>query len=233
MSKIIAIGDIHGRTIWEEIVKNNSFDKCIFIGDYFDSYYRVSSKEQIVNFLNICSFTKNNKSKVTMLTGNHDFQYLKRAHPDDKFNTGYQFAAADQIQVILEQEIELLQMCKVIDTYLFTHAGVTETWCAINGIDKNNLAESINESFNTKPSRFYFKSGRNRSASGNDVTQSPIWVRPPSLGEDFIEGYRQVVGHTTQKDGIKLKAAPYILIDALGVNEYLVIEDGKPRAEKI
>ena len=37
--KTIVIGDIHGRTIWKQIViENPDFDKLVFIGDYFDSF---------------------------------------------------------------------------------------------------------------------------------------------------------------------------------------------------
>ena len=37
--KIIVIGDIHGRTIWKQIVAANpDADLFVFIGDYFDSF---------------------------------------------------------------------------------------------------------------------------------------------------------------------------------------------------
>lgn len=36
--KIVAIGDIHGRDIWEDIVKKeHDADKIVFVGDYFDT----------------------------------------------------------------------------------------------------------------------------------------------------------------------------------------------------
>ena len=34
---------------------------------------------------------------------------------------------------------------------------------------------------------------------GDSVEQSPIWVRPPYLLMDKLEGYYQVVGHTKQE----------------------------------
>ena len=38
MSKIVVIGDIHGRAIWRKIVDDNpDADRFIFLGDYFDS----------------------------------------------------------------------------------------------------------------------------------------------------------------------------------------------------
>ena len=43
--RIIVIGDIHGRTIWKDIV-NQEFDLCVFLGDYVDSHDRISAKQQ-------------------------------------------------------------------------------------------------------------------------------------------------------------------------------------------
>ena len=36
--KTIAIGDIHGLSIWKDIINKENPDKVIFIGDYFDSF---------------------------------------------------------------------------------------------------------------------------------------------------------------------------------------------------
>lgn len=60
---------------------------------------------------------------------------------------------------------------------------------------------------------------------GDDVTQTPIWVRPYSLQIDKLDDFRQVVGHTTQD---KLQIGKHITyIDTLGTSgEYLIIEDG-------
>ncbi len=58
----------------------------------------------------------------------------------------------------------------------------------------------------------------------DDPEQSPIWVRPPSLLKDRIEGWLQIVGHTVQ-ESLKL-SDEIIFIDTLGNSgEYLVWED--------
>ena len=36
--KILTIGDIHGKSVWNEIIPEN-YDKIIFVGDYVDSFY--------------------------------------------------------------------------------------------------------------------------------------------------------------------------------------------------
>lgn len=70
--KIIVIGDIHGRTIWKDIVKQE-FDLCIFLGDYVDSHYGITAEEQEKNLLEILDFKENNPNKVILLRGNHEY----------------------------------------------------------------------------------------------------------------------------------------------------------------
>ena len=58
-NSIIVIGDIHGRDIWEEIVKLYPNSLIIFIGDYLDSL-TIDTLTQINNFKSIIEFKKNN-----------------------------------------------------------------------------------------------------------------------------------------------------------------------------
>ena len=52
MNKLVAIGDIHGRDIWKQIVDQEQPDTVVFVGDYFDSF-DIPGKAQIDNFKNI------------------------------------------------------------------------------------------------------------------------------------------------------------------------------------
>ena len=71
--------------------------------------------------------------------------------------------------------------------------------------------------------------------TGDSKTQTPIWIRPLSLlrgnRDTFLkEKYIQIVGHTqVNMIDIKGKATGgnYYLIDALGIGEYLIHEDGE------
>ena len=67
--KTIVIGDIHGRTIWKQIVRHNTFDKVVFEGDYFDSF-DISVKDQLKNFNEIIKFKERFPDKVVLLIGN-------------------------------------------------------------------------------------------------------------------------------------------------------------------
>ncbi len=228
--KLIALGDTHGRMNWKDIVTKEQFDKVIFIGDYFDTHEDVSAQQQIDNFKDIISYKKDNMDKVVLLFGNHDFHYLRSV---DEHYSGFQEWHKTDISEALHDALDndLLQMCYVHDNFIFSHAGITKTWHVNvlgNEILKGKELElELNETFKYKPLSFCFTPGKYMNMYGDDVTQTPIWVRPNSLMRDQLDDYTQVVGHTTQR---KLELADnVILIDTLGTSgEYLIITDGIP-----
>ena len=236
--KIVALGDTHGRLIWKEIVaKESESDKIIFIGDYFDTHYDVTGQQQLENFKDILEFKRSNPEKVILLIGNHDFHYIRGIN---ETYSGYQAVFAHDFGEILEDAMKdnSLQMCYVSDNYVFTHAGITKTWCQTHGIDinlrGNELQEAVNELFKFKPLAFRFQIGDNWSQTGNDKTQPPIWVRPAALMADMLDDITCVVGHTTVKTlGLSDDYQTIILIDCIGTSgEYLVIENNIAKIAK-
>lgn len=222
--KIIVLGDTHGRTIWKQIVeKEQDADIIVFIGDYFDTKEQIDNIQQLSNFKEIIEYKRQNFDKVVLLTGNHDFHYLPTS--TQKYS-GYQYWSKTDFGEVLSQAIkdENIQMCFKYENYLMTHAGITKTWATKNNIDLNNIDNSINELFKYQPNQFEFTIGRNRDQYGDDITQTPIWVRPWALGKDGLDNYIQVVGHTEQ-DSIQI-TPNIILIDTLGTSkEYLEINN--------
>jgi len=232
--KYICIGDIHGKNIWKQIVqKEQNADKIIFIGDYFDSRDNISGTQQLHNFKEICELKKSNPSKIVLLIGNHDFHYINGIGEQySGFQNGFQWDFGDEIQHAMNNN--LVQMCFVQDKFLFIHAGVTNTWVRESLGNDVDLEKNINELFNFQPRFFKFTSGKSHSPYGDDICQTPIWVRPKSLLSDAVEGFIQVVGHTTQDKILVNNHHSLILIDTLGTSEeYLVIENNTPRAEKL
>ena len=51
--KILILGDIHGRTIWKDIIEKESPDKVIFLGDYVSTHDNISADQQLSNLNNI------------------------------------------------------------------------------------------------------------------------------------------------------------------------------------
>lgn len=221
--KIVAIGDIHGRKQWLEIInKEGDADKVVFIGDYFDSFQPISAAEQIKNFNHIAALVSENPEKYTMLIGNHDFHYIM---PGEHYS-GYQELHAVDIGEAVLAALKNMRIIHTEKNFLFAHAGVTNTWMKRFNINQ----EELKNGGETTLGSLCFSS-EDASGYGEHKSQSPIWVRPNSLRGDMVPGFVQVVGHTNVKN--VLITPELILIDALGKNEYLVIEDNIPRVGTI
>ncbi|MEO6132662.1 MAG: metallophosphoesterase [Saprospiraceae bacterium] len=228
--KLIALGDTHGRPYWKDIVRYQVYDKIVFIGDYFDTKEEISAEEQISNFKEICAFKRTNPDKVILLLGNHDFHYLDWT---SEIYTGFQRQYYDEISALLHEALAngLLRLCYSFENILFTHAGVSKTWCEANGIDMTNIESAINELFALDPGMFEFDPDP-LLGEKMEAGISPIWVRPDRLKNDKPEDFIQVVGHTMQ---LRVRVIDdIVLIDTLGTSrEYLLIEEGKVYVMKI
>lgn len=230
--KITVISDVHGRTDWKQIVElNKDSDLYIFLGDYLDSW-DIKPNDQYINLLDIIEFKKNNMDKVILLWGNHCQHYLP--HVLEKYS-GWQ--AVTQLlcsQILIDSINEgLFKMCYIHNNYLFSHAGITKTWCKQFNINIKDLENNVNEAFITTPKIFNFNDGRNFSNTGDDVCQTPIWVRPNSLNKDMLNGYIQIVGHSEVKDiDLDLYDRKIILTDCQKYKQYLTIENGYLKVNK-
>lgn len=237
--KIIFIGDIHGRASWKDILSTQEWDKAVFIGDYFDSF-EFNAIEQLKNFDEICLMKRSLQAaegkEVIMLIGNHDHHYFRAI--GDAGTSGYQARAAKNIEFALEDNKDLLQMAFMFDNILCTHAGVGEAWLESQGWKGENIADFINDIWKHRPGNFTF---HGRDPYGDDMGQTPIWIRPKSLMRDSQAlkrvGIIQVVGHTGMKsidiEG-KSTGGKYFFIDTLGKSgEYLIYEDEKFKIGKI
>lgn len=228
--KTIVLGDIHGRTIWKDIISKEDFDRLIFIGDYFDTHENISVDQQIENFKDIIDYKDSSDKEIILLTGNHDFHYLPKIM---EHYSGYNNLRAKDITTILEKNLDKLQMCYKIGNILFTHAGITSRWLKDNKYDNEIPVDKfINDLFINDKNNFSFYGF---DPYGDDVTQSPIWVRPASLMKNAFryEDHIQVMGHTTM-NSIQPVKERYYFIDTLGTSrEYLLITDYNIFIEKI
>ena len=241
--KTIAIGDVHGRSLWKLIVnQEQDADRIVFIGDYFDSF-DIKGEEQLNNFLDIIEFKKTTNKEVIMLIGNHDYHYFPEV--GENGTSGYQSIFSYQIKPTIDANREHLQMAYQFDEYLFSHAGVSSAFMdsvfGNDGWKVETMVEQLNEQFKYKPLTFQFGSAVSIKKMsyldpyGDNEEQSPIWIRPRSLMAANRETLRtqviQVVGHTAVRkldiDGaMKADGGRYYLIDCQETTgEYLVIQD--------
>lgn len=227
--KTIIIGDIHGRNIWKEIVSKESYDRVIFVGDYFDSF-NIPGIEQIHNFKEICQFARDSNKEVILLVGNHELHYM---HIGEKYQ-GFQATLQFDISSIIYQNLDLLGMIYQFDNVIVTHAGVSPIWMDDNfGKDWSflDMSDKINELFRFRPRSFRFDGF---DSEGDDIICSPVWIRPSSLlksnNQDsgrIKDHFIQVFGHTRLNADHLLNrdkwAGPrFFAVDTLEIGYYLI-----------
>jgi hypothetical protein len=93
-------------------------------------------------------------------------------------------------------------------------------------LDIANNIENINDILLIKPNLFNFYMD-DTSENGNNVHQSPLWIRPNALSNCKLNDYTHVIGHTKQ-EGIKAHR-DMILCDALNNDrpQYCTITDNE------
>lgn len=191
VDKLIVIGDIHGQTSWKETLEEHLVgpnDHAVFLGDYVDSFM-ARPEDMIKNLEEICSYAKQD-SRVHLCVGNHDFHYMLIGY---QYYSGYNDRFAYTYHAIFKEFDDLFNIAYFFEkngkTYLCSHAGITKTFLEDYCPDVfhiNLYWEEHRKDFGHKPGSPY----------GDDVYQSPLWVRPNSLILDAVPGFTQVVGHT-------------------------------------
>lgn len=223
--KTVVLGDIHGRTCWKDIIDREHPDKTVFLGDYVSTHEGFSNENQIANFNEILEFKESNPKNVILLRGNHDMQHLM-GNQDTFECSGYFPLVASWCQKNYERIFKDTQWIHIDGEFMFSHAGVTETWFADVPVEKY---EDINK---LPPSELFgFRASTIWDMYGDSKTQGLTWVRPQTLASNCIQGYTQFVGHTIVEKVVDVyKAAKYnqhiMLCDCLP-RQYVVIDNGK------
>ena len=224
--EVILIGDIHGRTIWKQIVERHpDADHFVFFGDYFDPYEDIPYWELAKNFKAIVQLKKELGDRVVLLLGNHDLHYYADVEPCSR----YDYLNSSRIANLFKESLHLFQVAFEFEGLLCTHAGVSPSWLDIwfpTGWVWEGVDLKINSLQVEKPEAFdYFKG--DKSGYGNDDRQGPFWIRPNALIDSFRFTNRnifQFVGHTEhQQFNYCLKKL--CLVDRLGQNAYVKLKN--------
>lgn len=228
MSKIVVLGDVHGRDIWKDIIAKEDPEQVIFLGDYLSSHDNISPEIQVDNFKEIIDYKLNHPNTI-LLRGNHDLQHL--GYPWAKCS-GYFPVVGRLMKEWKQAYLDNTQWLYIIDNTVFSHAGISRVWLQEEmHIDPDNLTDEILLSINKlEPSaKFGFIDRDSWDIYGESPHQSLTWIRPNALEGVMIPGYNQVVGHTTINKVISMKGKTgndLWLCDALGDGWYLTINDG-------
>ena len=194
--RILVFGDIHGRSVWKEVIAKEgieNLDLIIFLGDYFTSREGISENDQVRNFIEIVDFLQDYPDKVVLLRGNHDMEAL-----------GYEWAYCSPsfrglwVSENEEYFLALTQWCLQIDNVLFSHAGITKRWWS-DMKERYPEFKDFNDINTVSPSEMFgFRSSKFSDYYGETPTQPLTWVRPWCLTEYGFPEITYVVGHTTQ-----------------------------------
>lgn len=249
--KILVLGDIHGRTIWKDIIEKENPDKVIFLGDYVSTHEGISSDQQIEELYAILDYKDNNPDKVILLRGNHDTQHLGYYWAECSGWNPKVWQKMSQPE-FKERFLKLTQWIYISDELktIFSHAGISQRWLEDvekqivkeggpqyddGSIDQEIVLELINS---MDPSELFgFRPCYGMDMCGTSPTQPLTWIRPETLCTCNIAGWDQVVGHTPQRKISKMVQATkgkqtIWLCDSLGFDNYLVIEDGEFKPKK-
>lgn len=230
--KIVVIGDIHGKLIWQDILDKENPDQVIFLGDYVSTHGLESTEQQITNLDSILEYKMNNPDTVVLLRGNHDIQHLGYSWAGC---SGWDQKLYEMMKSRIDDYLNLTQWVYIDDNLktIFSHAGISTEW--MNQVAKINSIYEIN---NLPPSEIFgFWPCKLSDYNGISPTQPPTWIRPQTLVEYMPEGWTQVVGHTPltrlcnvgelMRNDSEIPNCPDLwCCDTLDIKEYLVIEDG-------
>ena len=216
------IGDIHGRTCWQQLVRTDAVN--IFVGDYFDPYEPISPAALLQNFGNIIAFKRSHPDTV-LLYGNHDLHYLTERERCSRYDAMY----AQQYRQSLQSARTLFDgVAFAAGSTLVSHAGVTLEWYesrfgTYQGESPAIVAAYINDLWRNNKAEFAFAANAVSPTDiyGESPTHSPLWVRPWTLAHHNLfarTAYSQVFGHT-QVDDITAAGERLICIDCLGTTE--------------
>ncbi|MEI0611677.1 metallophosphoesterase [Brachyspira pilosicoli] len=225
--KVAVIGDLHGKPCWKHLLKDNNFDKIVFLGDYSDdSWVTFTDKEIVDNLKDVIEFKRNNNFKVELLIGNHDFQYIVGYPTASRYRKSY----ACELNKIFNDNKDIFNVVYVLKDYVFTHAGITNGW--INYIKKKydikdfiDITKIINMVYSNCKEDCNIASYRR---GGMNMFAGILWADIHDLKEDGCFDYNQVVGHNRVKVNtiIEKNNHKIYMCDHFDSNEnYLIVLD--------
>lgn len=234
--KIGIVPDVHQTTYFIDWLEDNidSLDKIIFLGDYVDNWsaslwWRIPEHNPINIVNKIISYKQKYFDKIDLLLGNHCLSYLSQG-PFSKNVSGHQHIHDEEIARAYLKNIDLFKIAVEYDGWVFSHAGFSNTWVnnqKERGWDnkKENIIDWCNRMI-LEENFHYFDWTGVVSSSGDEIMQTPTWIRPFSLIKDSYFK-NQLVGHSEAKFAplyIKNKKTKLILADSPEHTAFLIFD---------
>lgn len=208
MNNILIVPDVHGRSFWREpLEKIDEFDHVIFLGDYVDPYPgEATYEEALQSFKDIISLKKQYSDKITLLIGNHCCHYM---YPEYCKATSarprYDYQHFKEISNIYEENKKLFQIAWKCDNekygrVLFTHAGVTNKFKHICGLDAELINKFFLEEYTEDVPNITGLASISWYRGGYNDTGSPVWADVREHIKSQVPQVFQIFGHTYCKE---------------------------------
>jgi len=204
--KILSVGDLHGKSIWEQI-DASKYDKVIFVGDIYDAF-EYSQQELHDNALALVQWAKD-AGNVFFCIGNHDAHYFKWQEPVHKIVRGGGYSEKQQYRAyhLYIDNKELFKVAYQEKDYLWTHAGLSQAYYTayiepvvvgiMNMYSLNNLADVLNKMWDINFEKLFVAP---LSRGGDDTYGGPLWADKSDTIGGPLSRYHQIVGHTATYD---------------------------------
>lgn len=205
--KILCVGDIHAKPWVVHAVEalKDDYDRIIFLGDYVDGWnaHPLLSRDALEA---VTAFYNQNKFKVILLRGNHDFSEYYGYRKREFLCSGFDYGIYNECQSLYEDnwgnmltvDIEHNDPDSPEGDYWVSHAGITSGW------DKQweEYWDSLTFDQRCKTSLLdteYFLDQVGSVRGGSSLNPSPIWADKSELIASPKPFVNQIVGHTPVK----------------------------------
>lgn len=227
--KILIIPDVHGRNFWKEPIKGE-YDHIIFLGDYLDPYPgEATPEEALEGFKEILKFKSEHLDLVTLLLGNHDLPYFsveygKALH----YWCRHDYENREEIVHLFWDNEDKFQIAWECDNekygkVLFTHAGVTNIFKDICGLDANQINEFFLEEETSNIPNIVGLATVSWYRGGHNSSGSPVWADVREHAKSQVPQVFQIFGHTYSKEAIIMEH--FAMLDR-GDSCYILDEEG-------
>jgi predicted phosphodiesterase len=228
--RILAIGDIHGKTIWKQALSAIEADIIVFVGDYVNLKTWSFTESLQNNLADLIRFKRDNFARVHLLLGNHDIPYLR---PQLFSYSAIRKLVSRKLYELYNDNEDCFEIAFQYNKFLFSHAGVVEGWYKrhqeiLDGQKGSTLSEKLNAVHHS--SNFAILHERGKARGGKYMYGGITYADKTETEQNSREGYVQVVGHTKVPVPVKMNGLnrTMIYIDCLNsVAQFLYIDDDK------
>ena len=205
MKANLICGDIHAKPqIIQAIIRiQDDYDKIIFLGDYVDDW-NTPPNMSYATITDLVNLKKTHPDKYILLLGNHCLSSWLAG----KFRcSGFDPMTNLICSPVYEENISLFNLAYYDGNFLYTHAGITESFRKNTFPDEHSgekIAELLNHTLWNKDTdedanRIFNLLNSAGPARGGSGIPSPLWADDSELMNDPADiDCGQIVGHTPQ-----------------------------------